>query len=612
MATKNVNILLKLQDKFTSKMEKAGKLTKEQSLAMQKCSSQVMKFSRTVRNGFGSAVKNIGKVGAALAGISFAGITAGFIGMAEATEEYRRAMGKLNTAYQSVGFSSDVAQQAYSGFYSILGDTDTATEASQLLSQLARNQEDVSKWTKIAAGVSGKFGDSLPINSLVESANESLRTGKVTGVLADALNWAGKVSEDQMNAKLAATNDTAKRAQIIMDTLADTYYGAADAFYANNKALIQARQNEVAMQKVTGALGEASVIAKGKLWELLGVASDGSVSTGSVLEWVLQKVEAFKAKIETIDVSKYAPIITEAVQKVQAGIETAWGVIGPILEFAIQHADTLIPAILAVAAAMSAISVVSDIAAKIKLLSDGLSIAKTGMLAFGISIKSLAVNQIAGIAVSTQMVGVFGTLKITLMAVGTALKSFLLSPLGVVLVIIPAVIAIGVLLYKNWDKIKAKAQELWEKIKAVFGKIRDTIVGAFNAVKEKVQPVIDWISDKIEKIQNVIGKVKNAVSNFFGGGDSNQPTLATYGGKATGTPYFRGGLTRVNEGGRGEIMNLPNGTQIIPHDVAKKQQKANNISVQVTIQGNVIGNRAFMEQTGAYIANKILVAQGVV
>ena len=265
MATKNVNILLKLQDKFTSKMEKAGKITKEQKLAMAKCSDEVMRFSRTVRGGFGSAVKNIGKVGAALAGISFAGITAGFIGMAEATEEYRRAMGKLNTAYQSVGFSSDVAQQAYSGFYSILGDTDTATEASQLLSQLARNQEDVSKWTKIAAGVSGKFGDSLPINSLVESANESLRTGQVVGTLADALNWAGKVSEDQMNAKLAATNDTAKRAQIIMDTLADTYYGAADAFYANNKALIQARQNEVAMQKVTGALGEASVIAKGKL-----------------------------------------------------------------------------------------------------------------------------------------------------------------------------------------------------------------------------------------------------------------------------------------------------------------------------------------------------------
>lgn len=591
MATKNVNILLKLQDKFTSKMEKAGKITKEQKLAMAKCSDETMKFSRTVRNGFGSAVKNIGKVGAALAGISFAGITAGFIGMAEATEEYRRAMGKLNTAYQSVGFSSDVAQQAYSGFYSILGDTDTATEASQLLSQLARNQEDVSKWTKIAAGVSGKFGDSLPINSLVESANESLRTGQVVGTLADALNWAGKVSEDQMNAKLAATNDTAKRAQIIMDTLADTYYGAADAFYANNKALIQARQNEVAMQKVTGALGEASVIAKGKLWELLGVASDGSVSTGSVLEWVMQKVEAFKAKIETIDVSKYAPMITEAVQKVQTGIEIAWKMISPILEQVVKHADVLIPAVLGVVTAISGVSIVADVAGKVM-----------------------------------TFVGTIKSVITTVKAAGGIMSWVASGPIGLIIAGIAAAVVVVVLLIKNFDKVKAVAQTVFggiktfittlvDAFKSLGRQIKDAFWGAFNWVKKKIQPIIDWISDKISKIRSGFEKIGNFFSNLGFGSSANtgsQYSLSANGGKATGTPYFRGGLTRVNEGGRGEIMNLPNGTQIIPHDVAKKQQKANNISVQVTIQGNVIGNRAFMEQTGAYIANKILVAQGVV
>ena len=591
MATKNVNILLKLQDKFTSKMEKAGKITTEQKFAMAKCSDEVMRFSRTVRGGFGSAVKNIGKVGAALAGISFAGITAGFIGMAEATEEYRRAMGKLNTAYQSVGFSSDVAQQAYSGFYSILGDTDTATEASQLLSQLARNQEDVSKWTKIAAGVNGKFGDSIPINSLMESANESLRTGKVTGVLADALNWAGKVSEDQMNAKLAATNDTAKRAQIIMDTLADTYYGAADAFYANNKALIQARQNEVAMQKVTGALGEASVIAKGKLWELLGVASDGSVSTGSVLEWVLQKVDAFKAKIETIDVSKYAPMITEAVQKVQTGIEIAWKIISPILEQVVKHADVLIPAVLGVVTAISSVSIVADVAGKVM-----------------------------------TFVGTIKSVITTVKAAGGIMSWVASGPIGLIIAGIAVAVVAVVLLIKNFDKVKAVAQTVFggiktfittlvDAFKSLGRQIKDAFWGAFNWVKQKIQPIIDWISDKIGKIRSGFEKIGNFFSNLGFGSSANngsQYSLSANGGKATGTPYFRGGLTRVNEGGRGEIMNLPNGTQIIPHDVAKKQQKANNISVQVTIQGNVIGNRAFMEQTGAYIANKILVAQGVV
>ena len=114
------------------------------------------------------------------------------LGLNEATEEYRVAQGKLNTAFDAAGFSVDVANQAFTDFYKILGDIDTAAEASQLLASLARNEEDVAKWTQIAAGVYGTFGDALPIEGLIEAANETAKTGKVTGVLADALNWAGE------------------------------------------------------------------------------------------------------------------------------------------------------------------------------------------------------------------------------------------------------------------------------------------------------------------------------------------------------------------------------------------------------------------------------------
>ena len=58
----------------------------------------------------------------------------------EATEEYRVAQGKLTTAFEAAGYSGDAAQKSYNEFYKILGDTDTATEASQLLAQLAQNE----------------------------------------------------------------------------------------------------------------------------------------------------------------------------------------------------------------------------------------------------------------------------------------------------------------------------------------------------------------------------------------------------------------------------------------------------------------------------------------
>ena len=98
----------------------------------------------------------------------------------EATEEYRVAQGKLATAFEAAGYSGEAAQQSYTEFYKILGDTDTATEASQLLAQLAENEQDITKWTNIAAGVYGTFGDALPIEGLIESANETAKVGQVT------------------------------------------------------------------------------------------------------------------------------------------------------------------------------------------------------------------------------------------------------------------------------------------------------------------------------------------------------------------------------------------------------------------------------------------------
>ena len=194
----------------------------------------------------------------------------------EATEEFRRAQGRLNTAFEAAGFSAETAEEAYDGFYSILGDTDTATEASQLLAQLAENEEDVAKWTEIAAGVSGTFGDSLPIEGLIEAANETAKVGEVTGTLADALNWVG-ISEDEFNEKLAACSDESERNRLIMETLSAQYDDAADAFRRNNAVLIEARENQAAMDRTLANLGSTIANIKNQLTNALGPALRGIV-----------------------------------------------------------------------------------------------------------------------------------------------------------------------------------------------------------------------------------------------------------------------------------------------------------------------------------------------
>ena len=182
----------------------------------------------------------------------------------EATEEYRVAQGKLTTAFEAAGYSGEAAQESYTEFYKILGDTDTATEASQLLAQLAENEQDITKWTNIAAGVCGTFGDALPIEGLIESANETAKVGQVTGSLADALNWVG-ISEDEFNEKLAACSGESERNRLIMETLSGTYDEASQAFYRNNEALVASREGQARMDETLAGLGETISNVKNNL-----------------------------------------------------------------------------------------------------------------------------------------------------------------------------------------------------------------------------------------------------------------------------------------------------------------------------------------------------------
>lgn len=246
---------------------------------------------------YDSGVKDVTKSGSSLAsklksGLASAGKAAavgigaittaagaavgGLLALEQSTEEYRVAQGKLNTAFEAAGYSTESAKQAYTDFYKILGDTDTATEASQLLAKLSENEQDMTTWTRAAAGVWGTFGDSLPIEGLIESANETAKVGQVTGSLADALNWAG-ISEDEFNAKLASCSSESERNQIIMDTLSQTYEGAASAFYKNNETLVASRNIQAQLMDVMSELATTVQTVK------TGLTSDFLPSVVSVV-----------------------------------------------------------------------------------------------------------------------------------------------------------------------------------------------------------------------------------------------------------------------------------------------------------------------------------------
>ncbi len=253
----------------------------------------------------GTAIGNIIADGVQ-AGIQALGNLAGkIVNLDESTEGFREAQNKIATAFETSGLGAENAQIAYQGFYEILGDTDTAAEASQLLSQLAENEYQVGLWTQTAAGVYGTFGDALPIEGLIEAANETAKVGEVSGVLADALNWAG-ISEDEFNQKLAMHGDEASRNELIMTTLASTYDDAADAFYRNNDALIRSRDAQIKTDQSMAKIGDSISKIKTKFSEEFAPVMDGIaeklVSALDAIDWD-SLIETIVSAIDSIDLN---------------------------------------------------------------------------------------------------------------------------------------------------------------------------------------------------------------------------------------------------------------------------------------------------------------------
>ena len=179
-----------------------------------------------------------------------------FANLSQETQEYREDIGKLKTAWESAGKSTELATSVYKEFYSVLGEEDRSVEAVNHLAKFVETEEDMAKWTDICAGVWGTFGDSLPVEGLTEASNETAKVGKLTGVLADALNWAG-VNEEKFQKKLDKCNDEQERAELITETLNDLYVEAADNYKENNKNIIEARKATSKYTDTMADLGEA-------------------------------------------------------------------------------------------------------------------------------------------------------------------------------------------------------------------------------------------------------------------------------------------------------------------------------------------------------------------
>lgn len=399
------------------------------------------------------------------------------------TEEYRVAQGKLNTAFEAAGYSSETAATAYNEFYKILGDTGTATEASQLLAKLAENEQDMETWTRAAAGVWGTFGDALPIESLIEAANETAKTGTVTGTLADALNWAG-ISEDEFNAKLAAAGDESERNRFIMETLSSTYDTAADSFYKNNEQIIKNREQQAKLTKAMASVGDAVDKVKGAFVErFMPAISDAA---DKVSEW-----------LDGMDVN--------------AVIDTAIEKITEIKDLFIQ----LLPAIVGVVTAIVTFRTIMTISAIIDTVTKAITAFKLANDAATLS--QAALNAVMNLNPFVLIATLIAGLVAALIVLWNTNEDFRNAVVNIWNGIKQAFSDAWNWIVNVWNQFQPYFQAVWAFLIAVFSQVVDTLGGFFSAAWEFIVGVWNAAQPYFAAIWNFIQSVFAVVAPILSG-----------------------------------------------------------------------------------------------
>ena len=218
------------------------------------CAESIDEYGKAVRDadsnkdplgnlmaGFGN-LKGLLAGGAVVGGIKAVGDA--IMSVVEDTAEYRKIMGTLEISSERAGYSAQQTADIYRTLQGVLGDTQTAATTTANLQAIGLAQEDLVTVTNAAIGAWATYGDSIPIDGLSESINETIQAGKVTGTFADVLNWAG-TSEDDFNAKLEAANGTTERANIVLQELKSQGLDQA------GKAWQDANEDVVALNEAT-------------------------------------------------------------------------------------------------------------------------------------------------------------------------------------------------------------------------------------------------------------------------------------------------------------------------------------------------------------------------
>lgn len=612
-----IDAIIKLQDQMSDKLKAVNSNLKKTDRMAKATSKSIANMGKN----FDKAADNLKPFAAAAIGTATLAIKA----FAEFDTKHRAMLNKLNTETRK---SADIQRQAfYDMSLNIAKSTDElvdiATEIGGAIDGLSGQQINQLTQSVAKFAIAADEDSKIAVKAATTIANAyKIPASEIPSAL-DKITAASNYSAANIDTLNESFSKCASSAGLMGQTVGSS--SAALAVLAGNSiegsvagtALSNVYQSLADPKTVQGLkdLGVEVYDAQGKVRELADIVSDYSEKTNNLsgAEKLAKSYDLFgsigsKAWNTLTANSKQFKEVLDGIENSQGEVDKAYKNMNQSLGASLQLAKNSGMVILLkigekLAPQVKEISeYIVEFARKVAQADDGtldwvIAIGKVvvGLFAF-LKAASVTMSIVSAIAANMKTLrAVFGIIQIAASGLFKALiigiravaAAFISNPIGAAITVI---IVVLMLLYYNWDTVKAYLIKGWELVKAAFNAgvswFNDVFVaglsngmsalGSFFAnvwegIKSGVAGACEFIRSTINTIIGLINGLSFTVPDWvpgFGGSSfsMNIPLLFT------GTEDWKGGLAKINDQG-GEIVDLPSGTRVMPHDRSVREAR---------------------------------------
>lgn len=427
----------------------------------------------------------------------------------DSTSEYRKIMGTLEVSSQNAGYTAEQTAATYRQLFGVLGDTQTAATTTANLQALGLSQEQLTQLTNSAIGAWATYGDSIPIDSLSEAINETIRTGTVTGTFADVLNWAGQ-SEDQFNEKLAAANTETERANIVLQAMADQGLASAgEQWQQTNSDIVNANN---AQEDFNEAMSQLAEVLSPVATAVAGVVADLAQKIADFATWMKDALAAgdpLAAVLIAVAAAAGTLAIAMGISSLIQGVTGAFAAFNAVL-----NANPIILIVTLIAGLVAAIMTLWT-------TNDNF---RSSVIEIGTAIKDF----VSGIVDS-----IIEFFTVTIPSAFQTVIDFIKNNWqGLLLLLVNPFAGAFKLLYDNCEGFRDTVNNMVDRVKQAFTNMKDGISSTVGKIKDAIvngiQKAVDFITGLPEKalqwgkdfiqglidgIKSMLGNITDAVSN---------------------------------------------------------------------------------------------------